>query len=139
MARQHKPARNQTPDLTPEEVLALIVARGEGLWAHQLWHLLLKVPNPIGRMILDVIDCDLQITERLEREVERRTRRPDDPDADQILALKQRMSWEQLARHLSEKERRKVSVNSARQRYYRAKARRGRTGTYAVTARRVTV
>jgi hypothetical protein len=135
MARQRKSA---TPP-TPEEVLKTIQSVSDSAWHVQLFHLLLARPNRIGRMILDVIDCDEQIIGRLEAEVERHiNRKPDDPEADQILALKQRLSWPQLADYLSKKEGRKVSVDSAKQRYYRAKNRQGRVGTYAVTARRST-
>jgi hypothetical protein len=124
---------------TPEQVFSVIASTPDGIWHHRLWELLLTVPNPIGRRIMDVMDCDQQIIGRLEAEVERHVnRKPDDPEADQILALKQRMSWPRLAEYLSRKEGRKVSVDSARKRYDRAQNRKGRTGIYAVTARRGT-
>jgi hypothetical protein len=135
MARQRKSA---TPP-PPEEVFGIIQSVPDWLWHAQLFHLLLSQPSLVGRMILDVMDCDQQIIARLEGEVERHVnRKPDDPEADTILDLKQRLSWSQLAQHLSKKEGRKVSVNSAKQRYYRALARKGRIGTYAVEARRGT-
>jgi hypothetical protein len=125
---------------TPEQVFSIIESTPEGMWHQRLFELLLTVPNPIGRRIMDIIDCHIQTTERLEAEVERHiNRKPDDAGADQILILKQNLSWTQLARHLSEKEGREVSVDSAKQRYYRARARKGRIGAYAVTPRRGTV
>jgi hypothetical protein len=140
MTRQRKSKPTEPP--TPEQVFSIIAntPEGDGHWHLQLWHLLLSRPNPIGRMILDFMDCDLQIRERLEGEVERHVnRKPDDPEADEILALKQRMSWSRLAEYLSKKEGRKVSVDNARKRYDRARNRKGRIGTYAVEARRRTV
>src|SRR5262249_12500311 len=92
-----------------------LLLRGELIPQHVLQLFTLQLSTPALPPNGDV-ETESQIISRLEAEVERHiNRKPDDPDADQILALKQHMSWSRLAEYLSKKEGRKVSVDKAKQ------------------------
>jgi hypothetical protein len=117
------PRRKSAP--TPEEVLDTIIAQGQDFhWQSQLWRLLLTVPNPIGKRIMDVIANDHHIIKYLESQVEKRQKYNK-----RTLSLRPRMKWARIAHAL------KITEDAAKKEHKRALKAKGQTGIYAASPR----